>query len=326
MMRRLLVAVLLLGSVLTLPSCQLLRGQASHGRVWVFVSNYADDTVSVIDGALDREVKTIPVGKSPQGMALYARGPLLAVANSRGNNITLIDPVKQEALPDTIRVGYFPSDVAINADGKLMAANAYNDNTITVIDLPSRTAIGDPMHFEKKPGRLKFGPDGRLYALLRAPDGALAVIDPATHAVQATIPVGPFPSDLVFTPDGKRLLVGSYDGQTLTVIDTLTQQTKESYRFPTGFGLVIHPIKPLLYSMLSFDDEVLVFDYDARQDVTKLSIGEYPTYSAITPEGRFVYVVNEDSGTVVKLDTETNTPVLKIAVGGQPGAAVVFSE
>ena len=54
----------------------------------LFVANSGDDTVSVVDTDLDREVQTIPVGKSPSGIVLRADPPLVAVANSRVSNAT----------------------------------------------------------------------------------------------------------------------------------------------------------------------------------------------------------------------------------------------
>jgi len=97
-----------------------------------------------------------------------------------------------------------------------------------------------------------------------------------------------------------------------------------TYAVTTGYGIVVHPTRPLLYSMASFDDEVEVLNLDSGKVAGHFSYGGWPTYSAITRDGRYLYVVHEDSDNVAKIDTATNQLVVKIAVGAQPGNAVIF--
>ncbi len=59
----------------------------------LFVTNYRDDTVSVINGDTRVEESVLQVGATPQGIAHRAEPPLVAVASSRGDFSTLIYPV-----------------------------------------------------------------------------------------------------------------------------------------------------------------------------------------------------------------------------------------
>ena len=317
---QLLVVTALCGAV---SSCFLLSRPA--GKLWIFVTNFGDDTVSVIDGDLDREVQVIKVGHAPQALAARARDPLVAVANRQGGTITLIDPVKRAALTEGVHVPLGPEDVVFTVDGRQLITNSYYEKTVTFVDVATRTAVGSPLSFAVRPRRLKVSPDGtRLYALLYDPQGAVAVIDLATRGVIATVPVGKFPTDFALTPDGRTLFAASFDDQKVTAIDTVSLKSTATYQIETGFGLLVHPTRPLLYSMLSFEDEVLVFDYATGKTVANVDVGTYPVYSAITPDGRYLYVVNEDANNLTKVDTATNTKVEKIAVGTQPGAAVAL--
>ena len=293
----------------------------------IFVANAGDRTVSVIDGNDDREEAVIPVGNFPQGLALRTQPtPLLAVANSRGGSVTLVDPLTLTKLGDEIPVGRFPVHMAFSADGQLLFCSSDDNQNIVVLDVQTRTPVGPPIPVGAPPRRLTLSPDGNsLFVAKYAEEGAVLVVDARTRAITATIPVGPFPTDLVLQPDGKRLFAASFNASTVTAIDVSTLKPVETFEMSTGYGLLIHPTRPLLYSIVSMDDEVQVVDYATKAEVARVPVGQKPTYSAISPDGRFVYVVNGTDGNVMKLDTATNQVLLRIAVGVEPSAAVVFT-
>jgi YVTN family beta-propeller protein len=68
-----------------------------------------------------------------------------------------------------------------------------------------------------------------------------------------------------------------------------------------------------------------VVDYQKKETVATIPVGQKPTYSTMSPDGRFVYVVNGTDGNVMKLDTTTNQILGRIAVGVEPAAAVVLT-
>ena len=292
-------------------------------REQVYVSNYKDDTVSVVDGGTNREIKVIEVGASPFGIAARSQPPLVAVANSTGGRVTLIDPVKMEVVR-TVDVGdAVPEHVAFSVDGTRLFVTLPKAGKIALID-PDAGQLRETINIGRKPKRLAVSPDGRrLYVLLHVREGGVDVIDIATRAIQTTIPTGAFPTDFALTRDGRRLLVASFDDDNVTVIDTEALTSLATWPVGTGFGLVVHPTKPIAYSMESFDGTVQVLNYETGQVTATLQPGDFPTYSAITPDGKFLYVVNEDSSSVSKYDTETNERTERIAVGGQPANAVV---
>jgi len=304
-----------------------LSPQTAHAKSRIFVANAGDRTVSVIDGDLDREEAVIPVGNFPQGLALRTQPiPLLAVANSRANSVTFLDPLTLTRLGDDVPVGRFPIFIAFSADGQLLFCSSEDDQNIVVLDVQTRVPVGSPIAIGASPRRLTLSLDGNsLFVAKYADDGAVLVVDVRTRAVTATIAVGPFPTDLVLQPDGKRLFAASFNASSVTAIDLSTRKPVETFEMSTGYGLVIHPTRPLLYSIVSMDDEVQVVDYAKKEAVATVPVGQKPTYSAISPDGRFVYVVNGTDGNVMKLDTATNEVLLRIAVGVEPSAAVVFT-
>jgi YVTN family beta-propeller protein len=311
--------------VMALAAVLVLLPLRTEATLRIFVANSGDDTVSVIDGDLDREVQTIPVGAFPQGLALRQPDPLLAVSNSRGNSVTLIDPVSLEKVAENVRVGRFPFALKFSADGHRLYCGNYDDRNVTVLDLDTRTLVGQPIPVDAPPMRLALSPDGtRLFALQYRNAGGVIVADTRTQAVVKTIPVDAFPTDLVLQPDGTRLFVASFNTDTIAVLDLRRLEVVEKLEVRVGNGLLIHPRKPLLFSMVTFDDEVAAFDYAEKKEVAAIAVGQKPIYSAMSPDGRFLYAVNGSDNNVTKIDTATNKPLLRIAVGVEPTDAIAF--
>lgn len=290
----------------------------------VFVSNYRDDTISVIDGRVDREEKVIEVGGGPSGIDAQRKNLLVAVANETASQVTLIDGDSLK-IAGTIPTALAPEDVVFSKDGDLLYVTFPREAQVGIYDVAKRGALGEPIPLSPRPLRLALAPDGkRLYVLLAGKKGAVAVMDTASREVAATIPVGPAPTDLALSGDGRRLLTTSFDDDTVTVIDTEKLAPVATYKVTTGEALMVHPSRHIAYSMASFDSDVHVFDYDNGKILKTFSYGEWPTHSAFTDDGRFLYVVHEESQNVVKVDTETNEELLRIAVGKQPGDAVIL--
>lgn len=61
------------------------------GVHWAYVTNYADNTVSVIDPATNMVLTTIPVGQCPSALALDTATSRLYVANAGTQTLMVID-------------------------------------------------------------------------------------------------------------------------------------------------------------------------------------------------------------------------------------------
>ena len=72
----------------------------------LFVSNWGDKSVSVVDAAALKVIKTIPVGFNPNDMVLAADGRLF-VACSNENTVYVIDSRSMEVL-ETISTSLYP--------------------------------------------------------------------------------------------------------------------------------------------------------------------------------------------------------------------------
>ncbi len=165
----------------------------------------------------------------------------------------------------------------------------------------------------------------RVYVPVPA-SNTVSVIDASTNTVTATIPVGNNPSGVVVSPDGARAYVSNGD-DTLSVIDTganTVAATIPCSCFP-GFA-AITPDGKSLYLPTVFSSEVLVISTASNSVVGTITTpGNLPFAAVATPDGSRVYVLATPdflTGSVLVVDTATNTVVQSIPVNDGPGFGI----
>jgi YVTN family beta-propeller protein len=88
-----------------------------------YVTNYADDSVSVIDGASGTVRGTIPVGSHPQSVAVDPNRNRVYVANVQGDNMSVIDASRMKVI-QTLPAGNHPYAVVTDPEtGAVYAGN-----------------------------------------------------------------------------------------------------------------------------------------------------------------------------------------------------------
>ena len=307
-----------------------LPAKSSKKRRRIFVSNYQGDTISVVEGSPEMEVKTFAAGPGPHGMAIRPNEPrLLAVANAAGLGVTFFNPDTFEQVADFPNLTRGPQDVVFSADGKTLFVVGTLEFKIHFIDVDAMKEIKPPLGVDLKPRRAILSPDGKaLYVLLVAPgDGKgtqVGVVDIKTRKITKTIPIDIHPRSMALGNNGRYLVTDSFDNSTLTVIDTTTHEVIAVHKSPTGMGLAVHPTKPLAYPMESFDGEFYVFDLEKGKVTKTIVAGQWPTYPEVGPDGRYLYIPHEESDSLVKFDLETEEVAMKVVVGKEPIEVAIY--
>ncbi len=307
----------------------LLGSNPAYAQPFAYVTNVGTGDVSVIDTATNQVIDVdpttpaldnIPVGDGPFAVAITPDGAFAYVANSESNTVSVIDTATNTVIDvdpttpalDNIPVGGEPVGVAITPDGAFVyVANTFG-GTVSVIDTATNQVIDvdpttpalDNIPVGGEPLGVAITPNG-AFVYVAIPD-TVSVIDTATNQVidvdpttpaLDNIPVGGNPFGVAITPDGAFVYVTSSGSNTVSVIDTATNQVID-----------VDPTTPAL---------------------DNIPVGDAPTEMAITPDGAFVYVAN--SGSVSVIDTATNqvidvdptTPALdNIPVGSPRGPAI----
>ena len=109
--------------------CALAINAVTHR---LYVVNYGDETLSVIDLATRSKIATLPVGRHPQGLAIDPKSNRIYVANVLGNSITMIDGATNTVIGER-DAGAHPYAVTVDsASGRVYVAN-YGAPWVTAI-------------------------------------------------------------------------------------------------------------------------------------------------------------------------------------------------
>ena len=203
------------------PSAYVVNSCASR-------SNCSNGTVSVIDTATNAVTAVISVGNTPRGVAVSLDGSRVYVANAcagsscSNGTVSVIDTATNAVTGSAIPVGNTPLGVAVSPDGsRVYVANA-NSSTVSVIDTANDTVTA-VIPVGNTPFGVAVNPDSSR-AYVTHENGTVSVIDTANDTVTAVIPVGHIPVGVAVSPDGSRVYVANQLGNTVSVIDTATNQ------------------------------------------------------------------------------------------------------
>ena len=105
----------------------------------IYVTNDADDMVSVIDAEKNKLVTSLRVGSGPHGIAATADGRFVVVGNRGGSTLSIIDTESKEVVM-TREIGERPEHITVTPDG---------DTVLVGIDTGSNKILSlDPTSFE----------------------------------------------------------------------------------------------------------------------------------------------------------------------------------
>ncbi len=122
--------------------------QISGDEKKLYVTNWGDNTVSVIDIDNESVVANIEVGKNPEGMVISPDRKFLYVSNSDTDDISIIDTIRDQVVSkinlnnDGIPYGTSPTTMDISKDGKYIFVAEAMLNSVSVIDTQKNTVLG----------------------------------------------------------------------------------------------------------------------------------------------------------------------------------------
>jgi YVTN family beta-propeller protein len=297
-----------------------------------YITDVANDRVSVLDVATRAVVGSILVGGAPSGIAIAADGRAYVV-NSADGTVTVFDTATNNVVRPYVYVGSDPTGIAVNAAGtRVVVANSYEDS-VSVIDTATwnvtRVVVGD--------GPYGVAISGDRALITNEFDDTVTVLDLTTNTVAATISVGDAPTGIaavgnraVVTNTGTTTTPG--DG-TVSIIDldTLTVVGSPIVAGDSPMSVVIDATGTYAYIADEDRSVVSVLDVAAATmtDQTR-AVAAGPTGLALGADG-VLYVAGYMAGTVDPLEVKASpttvdaTTVLASAITTNPTAAAAAS-
>ena len=260
---------------------------------WVYVTN-GSSGISVLDAATAVRKDVIPVvvngaalnagggpTLNPQGLAIGPDGRHLFVSdNEDGGAVVVIDIATKTAVASfSLGLGWMPLGIAVHPDGQ-RAYFAFADVTGSGLDV-------------------------------------IRIFNAVTMTPTATsIPVGARPTGVAVTPDGAKVYVSNNLDNTVSVIDTNTNQVTKTVavgRAPAG--LAVSPDNVQVYVANRVGNTVSVINVALDAIVGTVNVGSGPESIAISPDGRRAYVTNAGSNIVTELGGPMTLTIAKIGNG-----------
>ena len=126
--------------------------------------------------------------------------------------------------------------------------------------------------------------------------GDLTVVDTATRQVVATIPLGKRPRGVRISPDGSTLYV-ALSGSPIAPPGTDESKLPPPDRTADGIGVV---------------------DIGSGKLLRVIPAGTDPEQLAVSADGRWLFVANEDAGIASVIDVSDGRLLTTVKVGGEP--------
>jgi YVTN family beta-propeller protein len=312
-------------------------------RDLVYVTNSADDTVSIVDGSDGSVLETTDVGDRPVAVAVDPVNAVAYVAASDADQVTAIVRDLAGAVTSPIPVGDRPTALAVNpVTGAVFVANTDGDS-VTVIEPTDTVPITTEVPVGDRPVAVVVDPVRNRAFVANEGSDTVTRIDGVSLATD-TIAVGDQPLALALDPDDGRVFVANFGGPQLSIVDGTTAQgfLPESGATALALDATLHRV----YIANSLADFVVMFDYDAEQPQL-ISVGPGPLALAMDHAANRVVVLRTNGVAVIDgvaltahtLDTEVGTcfglPISptadpatgRVYVPGCPGGSIaVISE
>ena len=316
------------------------------------------DEVAVIDISTNQVITEIPVGSYPIRIAMTLDRRKAFISNAHSANISVLDTVERTNIA-TISVSTKPGESTITPDGRRLfvvhgvpeeeesasepaaSADAFQSDEwwrasspasdwaepvtdiicpVSIIDTATNLLITTafiPGHSAKD---ILFTLDGRFAYIANPSLGEVDVMDTTTYQV-TSVPTGSGSRRLCISPAGDRVYVTNWLDDSVSAIDTTTQQVIAT--IPVGLnarpmGIAITPNGEEVYTTNQYAGTVSVINTTTLNVVATIPTGAHCQRVVITRDGTKAFVQNGWSDTVSAIDTATHTVIATLPTGHHP--------
>lgn len=293
---------------------------------FVYVTDFEQDNVVVIDAASNTIITTIDVGDGPANAIVNPSGNTVYVGSLNVNRITFIDVTNQQVFDD-ITLDNPPAGMAFAPDGSALYITVPDSNSVVILGISPNDPILGTVEGLDSPFAIAITPDGtRAYVANRT---SVSVIDTASMQITDTIEnVNVDLEDIVIDPQGNFAYVSNANpngnapnaGQ-LDIIDLSTNQVSGSVDLagPTGDDGNVSDC----YQFTSDGSRMYgvwaapIVGIDIGSNAVDQVIGSDFLCSAIHPnDDTLAYAITDDSDTVVLVNLAVGTTPVTIPIEG----------
>ena len=281
----------------------------------VFVTNSNPGNVSVIDGATESVVTSIPVlGNRPVSSADPTSGDLF-VADSSLRNVTVISGLTNSVIT-RIPVGTEPNGIIYDSTDHLVFVANFGSSNVTVIDAVTDEVVTN-LATGHEPLAMVWDPTDDYLDVANYGGSSVSIFSASTGALLWTYPLGSgTPIDLTYSPAGDRVFVVNFFSNNATVIDQSPYGGDGSLALPgTPQWAVYDPTDQHVFVACPQSYAVSILAASAGY-VSNVTIPDFPTAVLVDTANGRALSVNTGSSSVdanaTVLDPTTDLPIANI--------------
>jgi sugar lactone lactonase YvrE len=301
LIQRLVVATVAVGSLPETPTITY-----DDGTAWVPCQ--LDKTLVPVSLTTYQIGQPLNLDKPPTAASTTSENGAWVMFSSSNGTASVLDN-SSRSFGSAIPVGNGPSMV-ISADAKTAwVANSLSDS-VQQVDLVSGHS-GTPIPVAKAPSEMALiQQNGRLLVLSfgdGSHSGFLTAIDGTSQANSAALQVGPSPSSLTVTPDGKTAFIAIHQNNQISVVDLSKFSVGNPIALPCSpTALQITPDGKILYAACANSALVIPIDTTSMAPQGAINVPANPTL-VMGNLGKFLYVLGAHD--IRAIDTSSNQVV-----------------
>jgi len=161
-----------------------------------------------------------------------------------------------------------------------------------------------------------------LAYVLNSGEASVSVIDMQTLRELRAIPVLREPHHLVFTPDGKDILIGDSAANELVVIDSATGGLKRRIPVANPYHLAFSPDHRYLVVNGLARNQIDVYDAASMTLLKRFPIRSMPSHLAYSPDSSMVYVTLQGTDSMAAIDLRRLELMGVTEVGKTPAGVI----
>ena len=302
---------------------------------YAFVANIHNNEVDVINTMQNAVIKRIRVGHKPQGIAVSPNGKIIIVANAGGSSVSIINAATFSVIRN-IRTGKNPTSVAFSPGSspvRYIYVSSGKENEIYVYS-EKNFALVRKFKTLSDPSSLGLTPDGMMLFVVNYQNMALSIYNAVhfNHIKTINLPTGPI--NVAVSPDGSAALVTVTSASSAAFIRIKRTSTAYASIAPASPVVVGTPATAVTspVQVSAAGPQAAPYAYApayvppsnyAPQPFGKVATvytGKGPTAAAVTPDGKYLYVINTQGATLSIIDVAKAEVVKTIKVGSYPSA------
>ena len=300
---------------------------------YAYITNYGDNTVSVINTTTNTVTNSVDVGIGPYGVSVTPTGGNVYVANNGSNNVSVINTTKNIVYA-SVTVGSNPVGVVyIPFIEDVYVANM-GSNTVSVINSTTKTVTNNVNVGTKPVGvaAVPISTNKSIKDVYVANMGSnnISIINATTKTVTNSVKVGTNPVGVIFIPVtnelyGNEVYVTNKGSNNVSVINKTTKTVTATVNVGTNpVGVTVTPDGSTVYVANMGSNNISVINTTTKTVTNSVSVGSNPVGVSVSPDGTEVYVTNKGSNNISIINATTKTITNSVNVGNNPIAFGLF--